>query len=130
MNELDYFKRAITAVCLEAGSDLLWSDNTGTIQPWICVNDIFWWGTADGETIEIEDLEALEAAINQAGRDGPLLWAARKRNLRPQGACMEYFKPETVTLLLELPEREIDICNPKGIDGVYKYKISGEGDNR
>jgi hypothetical protein len=56
------------------------------------VSDVFWWGAADGEEIRMADVPLLEQAaadLAQAGEDCSWvgeLYAARKRQTRPQGA--------------------------------------------
>lgn len=55
-------------------------------------SDFFYWGTADAEEIKPEDIDALEQAfadVRAAGADegqywGAVLYAARKRGMRPQ----------------------------------------------
>ena len=56
------------------------------------VNDTFWWATADVEKITPENIDELERACadcRTAGGSigelyGPVLFAARQRNMRPQ----------------------------------------------
>lgn len=82
-------------------------------------NDLFFWGCADAEHLEpdnIADLEKAVADAKEAGdeRHGHLLWVARKRGLRPQGAYYKYFK-EGIKPLFDAcgPEREIGFGNPE-----------------
>lgn len=87
------------------------------------MNDMFYWGSSDSEEVLLEDLPALRTAVENAGsRYGDLLFAARKRNLRPQGVVLNNIKSKTVRdLFLDLPEREVDLCNPYNTEGEYKY---------
>ena len=47
-------------------------------------NDLFEWACADAEPVTAEELPALHAAWMADRSDGPLLWACRKRQQRPQ----------------------------------------------
>lgn len=82
-------------------------------------NDLFFWGCADCEEITPEDIDALEKAIADAkavddGGNGHLLWVARKRGMRPQGAYYKYFKEGMKALFNECgPERETGFGNPE-----------------
>ena len=60
----------------------------GTIICHLNMNDMFYWGCADSELVEPDDLPYLEAALKECeafGNEyqGELLYAARKRNQRP-----------------------------------------------
>lgn len=89
-------------------------------------NDVFAWGTADAERIDLSpgstDLDDLEAAVGEAeairgryrGQDGFILWVARKRGMRPQGAMYPHLDKELWHLFDAAgPARETDILNPK-----------------
>lgn len=75
-------------------SILFWRcEEAGSIVFFVIVNDIFWWDTADLEPITSEDLPAMRQALADVykvvGKDtdvyeGFKLWAARKRQMRPQ----------------------------------------------
>lgn len=78
-------------------SALFWRcEQPGTVSFFVNVNDTFHYSTADVERITPEDMSALRQAIADVraitGRDsdnydGMMLWAARKRKMRPlQGA--------------------------------------------
>lgn len=61
-------------------------------------SDLFVWGCSDYEPIELEELKDLNRAIEDAraaGAEtgGELLWVARKRKLRPQGAYYAHVHP-------------------------------------
>ena len=92
----------------------------GELQFYVTCNDFFWWGTADCERITQDDLDALEQAFDDAGavgcrEDGPELWVARKRGMKPQGAAYKYI-PEAMRPLFDAcgPSRESSITNPVG----------------
>jgi len=86
------------------------------------VNDVFAWGCADAEDIDensIGDLERARTDLLEAdGRMGGLvtsmLYAARKREMRPQGAMYQHI-PEGVRHLFDEcgPERETGFGNPE-----------------
>jgi hypothetical protein len=84
--------------------------------PCIFCNDLFWWACSDAENITVETLPLLEKAINDCkGNEqiGALLFCARQRKMRPQGACYSWFSKELWPLLDECgSEREIDFGNP------------------
>ena len=86
-------------------------------------NDIFDWGCADSERITVEDLPAISAACEEAADNGddtlawgPLLWIARKRGRRPQGAAYALM-PESLWPLFNAagPQREIGPGNPYSV---------------
>jgi hypothetical protein len=70
------------------------SEPSGEIKFYLLCNDMFWWGTADCEWIEIEDIPDLQKAyddLKAADLDdvcmwcyAPELWISRKRGMRPQ----------------------------------------------
>jgi hypothetical protein len=67
---------------------------SGEIHFFVLCNDMFWWGTADCEALNDEDIPALQQAyddLKAADKDdicmwvyAPELWIARKRGMRPQ----------------------------------------------
>ena len=91
-------------------------------------NDTFCWACADGEPVRsAEDVEMLERAIldcreaisdksmvgqMKANTWGTVLYAGRKRMMRPQGAA--YPQEKELWPLLDAcgPEREVDFGNP------------------
>lgn len=97
-------------------------------HPCMICNDLFFWGSADAEAIDDSKLPAIRQAIADCGNDvdtGVLLWVARQREERPQGAYYSYFPRETWPLFDACgPERPIEFGNP------YKpgeYKTNREG---
>ena len=121
MNELEYIKRILSAFSGEAYDLLMWREKPdGTFEFSANVSDVFYWGTADAEDITPENLEVLEEAKadimaidSWQMSELAALFAARVRNLRPQGAMSKYYEPEILPLFEALPERERDIFNPK-----------------
>lgn len=92
--------------------ELYWSEN---LEFFVICNDFFFWGAADAEGILQEDLELLEQCLIDDDISGTLLYCARKRKLRPQGAAYKAFLLEESWPLFDAcgPEREIDMLNPK-----------------
>ncbi len=89
----------------------------------VSCSDFFWWGTADCEIVTPDEIEALEQAfadVKAASTNtqldaywGAVLYVARKRRMRPQGAAYP-----TVPALAALfdacgPERAVGLGNPK-----------------
>ena len=84
-------------------------------------SDTFWWGTADGEDVTPENIDALEKALADCKTAHPTLghiygtelFACRIRGLRPQGAA--YPKEPELWPLFDAcgPERAVEFGNPK-----------------
>lgn len=80
-----------------------------TIELEVNCSDLFFWGCSDCEPIEIAELTSLNSAIGDAKaagaeHGGELLWVARKREMRPQGAYYAHVAPELGKLF--------DACGP------------------
>lgn len=80
-------------------------------------NDLFFWGCSDCEELTINDLPDLQKAVDDsknAGSDcGELLWVARKRQMRPQGAYYAHVSPNLGKLFDACGEfRPAEIGNP------------------
>jgi hypothetical protein len=84
--------------------------------PCVNCNDIFWWGCADCENVSEETLEDLNNAIKDCSpciTTGLLLYCARAKKMRPQGAAYSYIPKELWPLFDECgPKRELGIGNP------------------
>jgi hypothetical protein len=76
--------------------------------------DFFFWGSTYAEEILPENPEAFLQALQDVGSVwGPLLFCARKRNMRPQGASYKYMDNELWPLFDACGlEREIGMFNP------------------
>ena len=90
-------------------------------QPVFLVNcsDLFMWGCADGEDILPDELPALKRAFvdcvsadEHCSHYGPWLFAARKRQMRPQ-TCILKTMPDGIRPLFEAcgPFREVGLGN-------------------
>lgn len=98
-------------------------DWDGELKFYANCNDFFYWGCADSEPISNEDFKLLESSVNDSkGYHGILLYCARKRKLRPQGAYYKHLKEDKELFDACGTERTIDIANPQNQDGEYKYK--------
>ena len=82
-------------------------------------NDVFFWGCADCEQLDPDNIADLERAVADAKEvgdmsNGHLLWVARIRGMRPQGAYYKYFKEGIKPLFNACgPERETGLGNPE-----------------
>ncbi len=104
--------------------ELYWNED---LKFWIICNDFFFWGSADGEDINNrEDLELLEQSLRDSKYSGALLYCARKRKMRPQGAYYTYIDKEDWGLFNDCGDkRETGLGNPYGI-GEYKRENMGK----
>lgn len=85
---------------------------------YVTCSDFFFWGCADAEDITCqEDVDLFEQAITDVGCEHTYatdLYCAKKRKLRPQGACYEFI-PKHLWSLFDAcgPKREVGMINPK-----------------
>lgn len=92
----------------------------GKIEMSVNCNDLFFWGCADCEEIDVSELPSLKKALDDAATagaesGGELLWVARKRAMRPQGAFYATFNEGLAKLFDECGEyRKAEIGNPVG----------------
>ena len=114
-NPLDRFVMCLLALTAkhDVNDELMWTED---LEFAVNCSDAFWWGTADVEAVTPETLPELEKALEDGGcEDGMLLYCARRRKMRPQGAMYKYIKkPELFNVF---PEREVGIGNPHKPDG-------------
>ena len=99
-------------------TELMWNTNLDFA---IICSDAFWWACADAEPIESkEDIQNLKLALQDcgdSGSDGPLLYCARRRKMRPQGAMYKYIHQTNKHLFDKCgPEREVGFLNPNEPD--------------
>ena len=112
MNEILLRRLLILAAKYEIHECLYWKEN---LEFYINCNDFFFWACADAEKIETEeDINLLERSLIDAGAiNGPHLYCARRRKMRPQGAYYKFLSEKNWQLFNEAgPEREINFCNP------------------
>lgn len=101
----------------EVFDDFFWKrEPDGDISFWVNCNDIFEWATADAERITAENVEMLDQAYKDSIDYGGILFCARVRGRRPQGAVYTALNMDEETAALfdaAGPEREIDWLNPQ-----------------
>lgn len=94
----------------------LWWRTDGKYAPvrfFIHCNDVFAWGTADAEDITPERLPVLRQAYRESKHQGGVLYVARIRKMRPQGAYYTYINKNEWHLFDACgPEREVGGVNP------------------
>jgi len=102
--------------------DLRWHRDraTGQLRFAILMSDVFDWGSADDEEVTVESLADLQRAYADCSaidaRTGPdyggMLYAARRRGMRPQGAV--YPRNRAFWPLFDAcgPERPTEFNNP------------------
>jgi hypothetical protein len=105
--------------------DLWWRENEedrNQLDFYVNCSDFFYWGTSDLELITSEKLGILyevkkdldDLDIPDHDRAYGLLFAARVRGMRPQGAYYKYLHEATWPLYDDCgPKRETDTYNPK-----------------
>lgn len=104
----------------------LWVQDDGISMVVDC-NDTFWWATADAEDIQPFQLGALDAAYAESPSHGGILWVARKRSMRPQGAIYRSIPAEQWPLFDACgPEREHDTSRLLPPAGDAKLPTQGE----
>lgn len=114
-------------------SELFWTVDLPLYRPpdavpkmWLhaIVSDVFAWGSADLEEITPDAIDVLRQAfeaLKPYGLEGlselPVLYAARVRGMRPQGAYFDYVTiPEVRQLLMDCgPQRDVSMLNPRPI---------------
>lgn len=106
-NEIKFMTKLLVLVSeYDVRESLYWDED---LNFYIICNDIFWWATSDAEDITEETLPILEQALEDAGDtgyDGPYLYCARQRKMRPQGAAYKYIDESNYVYFDEFPERD------------------------
>lgn len=94
----------------------LWWRTDGEYAPitfFINCNDTFFWGCADAEDVTPENIEVLRKAYDDSKYHGDILFCARVREMRPQGAMYDCIRKEDWHLFDACgPEREVGFGNP------------------
>lgn len=105
--------------------DGFWWRTDGEYAPvtlFVNCNDFFWWASGDCERVLAENIAVLEEAFQDidnasdehiAATWAPLLFVARLRKMRPQGAYYKHI-PEVLHVLFDAcgPAREAGLGNP------------------
>lgn len=126
MSDLEFYQRVLACFAFDYCDELWWRLEHGTTgEPdsltfHVLVNDVFDWGTADVEPITSATLPELEQAFADVlaikpgdASEAAMLYAARRRGQRPQGAMYKYIDAPVQHLFNAAgPEREISMLNP------------------
>jgi hypothetical protein len=117
MDKLEYYEEIMRLTHYHDCQEDIYFYPTKTGDGYIaCVNcnDLFYWACGDAESIQIDDVPLFKQSLEDSEFMGPLLYCARKRKMRPQGAYYESFFPEDVPLFNATgPKREVGFGNPK-----------------
>lgn len=118
-----FILRVLTLVSDWDITDALWwkvDTEGGTLAFFINCNDLFFWACSEGELLTPANIDSFEEALrdvdavcaNGGYLYGAMLWCARMRQMRPQGAA--YPAEQTLWPLLDAcgPEREVGLGNP------------------
>lgn len=129
----EQMEMAIEMVCADdaffTSYDEVTKKHDGT-KPKLCLlmNDVWQWASADGESVEWADVEPIYRLWKEQGSDGLLVWACKKRNMRPQKPLFDKLKPEIQTQLKDLP-RAGDVTVPVGEGKVAVFDDGWGKDN-
>lgn len=119
--------------------DLWWRENEedrNLLEFYVNCSDFFYWGTSDVELITSEKLGILyEAKAEMDALDIPdskkeygLLFCAKVRGMRPQGAYYKYLDKATWPLFDECgPMRETGVGNPTEHPTAGRTTVTTEG---
>jgi hypothetical protein len=131
------FLRKLIELMDEHDIDVQFMRRNGVTSAAIGCNDTFFWGCADAEEVTPETIDALESALaemreaskpwlreqdipNKAYMEsgsstfGDVLYCARARKMRPQGAMYKHMRPYMRPLFNACgPERETGLGNPE-----------------
>lgn len=128
-SNFSFIERVLRIVTLaDYTSELWWKvNNNNELEFYIKCSDVFCWGTADLEKITEDNIDLLEDSLNEHEIYGDVLFCARVRKKRPQGAFYRELKEENDNELIKKlnecgPEREINKSNPYNQDGKYIVK--------
>lgn len=95
------------------GEPELWWRKSPVLMLFVNCSDAFAWGCADLEQVTPDNVDVLERSVEEAGMDGALLFCARVRRMRPQGAMYKHIAEERWPLFDACgPERATGLGNP------------------
>lgn len=105
------YRDTVTDLLIRGVLDLQIDGNVCTMT--VDCSDLFVWGCSDGEGITQDELAGLNECLVLSPKHGGILWVARKRGTRPQGAYYSHID-ETEWHLFDAvgPEREVGLGNP------------------
>lgn len=103
----------------ELRHEIFWKVTGITAQFYVNCNDVFFWGCADYEHLTSDTLPLLQKAIRDCEKAksvgrvyGSMLYCARQRKMRPQGAAYPIFKELWSLFDACGDERETGFGNP------------------
>jgi hypothetical protein len=115
--------RTLRVLEFEYCDALFWrADDVGGFKLFINCNDFFHWACADAEEITDDNVDLLEDTFKEVqelkgkwdAHDAPLLFCARSRKMRPQGAFYKHLDTDLHHLFNAAgPDRDLDLFNPK-----------------
>lgn len=117
MDKDSFIKQVLLlAVEFDIYDEIFWDSE---LDFFVKCSDVFYWGTADLEEITPESIDVLRKALTDTKYDGCILYCARQRKMRPQGAMYEYLESESWHLFNECgPKREVELGNPRDVPEV------------
>lgn len=121
-DEAAFVWQVMAMFSFDANDDLFWRVDDGHMSMHANCGDVFAWGGSALEEIKPENFAELERARTDANdaageptHEWPMLFVARVRGLRPQGAMYRHIRPELHDLFDECgPVRQVGLGNPVG----------------
>lgn len=126
MSEYEFIRRVLSITDEYDDHDCIWwrARDGEPVQFIVGCNDVFYWASADGDNLTPDNVDEFARAFADAKAAdaqfyGPMLFCARLRGMRPQGAAyprgLDGAPRHALWALLDAcgPEREIDFLNPK-----------------
>lgn len=97
------------------------SDKNVTV--FVSSNDVFHWGTADGEDLPFKELESLYRAWKADSKWGVTKWACKQRGMRPQWCLMQNMMKDGAwdEAMETLPKRDDEGTFTNPIIERYRY---------
>jgi hypothetical protein len=121
MTNEEFIMEVLRLTSFDLCEAIWWRTDTEYAPLTIFVNcsDLFWWASVDSERLTPENIDVFRRSIEDMREIGevhlgPLLFCARVRGMRPQGAYYEHFTRKAHELFNAAgPERETGLGNPK-----------------
>lgn len=109
---MSFLEKVMTFV---AKHDLSWDISwTEDLKFFVLCNDFFFWACSDLEDLTEENFPEFVKAVEDAGTEGPLLFCARQKKMRPQGAFYKHLDKKNWHLFDACgEERKSDMANPE-----------------
>lgn len=122
---LEFIMRVLRTTAFENCDDIWWrtDDEYAPLTLFVNCSDVFCWGTADAEEVTPENVAIMEQAYADCRAADPrsgyiygsMLFCARVRGMRPQGAAYPGEDHKALWPLFDAcgPERTIEMGNPR-----------------